>query len=349
MVDKLVSNDDAAEILAKKEELNPDNFKKESKKESKKLPTVEELHDKHVAERTIDGVLQENTNTSAIHGAADNTWKAVPLDVLPSKGLFYADNAQITIRPAYVEEIRHWSTMDEFDPVSINDKMNMIIEKCVRLQDSNRLTFDWREISEIDRLFLIIRIYELTFPNKENVLNLKFGCNLQCKGDGNYKEDVPLSSGLLNMFSIPDEIMQYYDSTKKCFVAHSEKLGKDILMYMPSIGVSQYVKNLINEARVNDQHLDISFAKIAPYLFKDWASVKKSGEYERVRGESFRWETTELLFINGVADKLEAAINLNIKKECPKCGVTLEIPLFFRGGFTIKSFFAVSTGFNDLI
>jgi len=342
----LIPAEEAGKILAEKEANNQENFPDKS---SNKLPTVEELHEKALKNRVDKDNKLKPQETSEIHGTADNMWKGIVVDQMPTKGLFYPDDIQITIRPAMVEEIRHWSTMDEFDPVSINEKINMIVEKCVRMQDNQRLTHDWREIKEVDRLWLVIRVYELSFPNKENVLYLKFGCNLQCKGDGDYKEDVPLTSDMLNMFEVPEEVMQYYDPARKCFIAHSDKLNKDIKFYMPSIGVSQHIKNIIQEGRTNNKHVDISFAKIAPYLFNKFADIKEAGAYEEKRAESYRWEKNELLFINGIADKLEAAINLNIKKECPKCGVILEMPLFFRGGFTIKNFFAVSTGFNDLI
>ena len=207
MDNTLVSAEDAAKILEERENNNPENFQNTKPDINKSLPTVEDLHNKQRANRVDDGKLKPQEETSSIHGAADNTWKNIPLNILPSKGIFYDNDAQITIRAAMAEEIRHWSTMDEFDAISINDRMNMIIEKCVRLQDSkSRLTKDFRDIKEIDRLFLIIRIHELTFPNKENVLQLKFGCGLQCKGDGKYKEDVPLTANLLNMFNIPKKL-----------------------------------------------------------------------------------------------------------------------------------------------
>ena len=44
--------------------------------------------------------------------AAEIGWKNVPLENLPSQGLFYEESTQIAIRAASVAEIRHWSTID---------------------------------------------------------------------------------------------------------------------------------------------------------------------------------------------------------------------------------------------
>ena len=56
MDDKLVPAEEAAKILEEKEKQNPENFPETKKK----LPTVEELHDKRIKERGLSDVCKEN-------------------------------------------------------------------------------------------------------------------------------------------------------------------------------------------------------------------------------------------------------------------------------------------------
>ena len=68
--------------------------------------------------------------------ASEIGWKNVPMESLPSQGMFYDIGTQVAIRAASVAEIRHWSTIDENDLLGIDDMLNFIIEKCCRIKVS---------------------------------------------------------------------------------------------------------------------------------------------------------------------------------------------------------------------
>ena len=103
---------------------NKNKYEPINKDQSTPKPTVSSLG---TASR---GLAIEST----ISGANDSYWKKVPLENLPSKGLFYGDDAELTIRSAEVSEVRQWSTMDEGDVLDIDDTLNFILEKCCRFK-----------------------------------------------------------------------------------------------------------------------------------------------------------------------------------------------------------------------
>ena len=49
------------------------------------------------------------------------------LDLLPSMGAFYDINSELVLKSAKNKEIKHWSTMDEHDPLDVREKINFII------------------------------------------------------------------------------------------------------------------------------------------------------------------------------------------------------------------------------
>jgi hypothetical protein len=105
---------------------------------------------------------------------------------------------------------------------------------------------------------------------------------------------------------------------------------------------------MIRDARQQNKYIDPLVFRIAPYMIRDWRTLSESG-LEKFRHETFKWPRNKLLFVAGKVDQIEKSISLIVKKQCPRCNVVLETPLFFRGGFTIKDLFFISDGSNDLV
>ncbi len=283
--------------------------------------------------------------SSTISNVGDAGWKNVPLDNLQTKSLFYEDDIEVSIKSASVGEIRQWSTIDENDYVDVDDKLNLVMEKCVRVRkkgDGARF-LSWKDLKEIDRFYLAFLIHELTFPNGENKLLMTFKCNQSCAGDGNYTEKVKLESPMLNLFQFTEDVMKYYSPADKCFVLNDSRIGKPQKMYIPSLGVSQKIKAYIRGKQQNNAYLDKPFVRIAPFITDKYQSLNDA-ELDRMQQESLTWNKDKFLLISSFIDKLEKGARGLVTRECPKCSINLEVPLFFRGGIKIKDLFSLSIG-----
>ena len=105
----------------------------------------------------------------------DIGWIRVKLETLPSQGIFYPEGTEITIRAAGAGEIRHWSTIDEEDLLSLDDALNRIADKCCKIRFP-RTIGSFKDLKEIDRFFIVFAIREYTFKKGENQLNVTFAC-----------------------------------------------------------------------------------------------------------------------------------------------------------------------------
>jgi hypothetical protein len=288
--------------------------------------------------------------TSKISGANDTGWKNIPAENLPSRGLFYPDDTEITTRAASVAEIRHWSTIDENDMLNVNDMMNFIIEKCVRLRTKDQGTWlSWRDIAEVDRMYLLFSIHEQTFPNKENTLWTKFSCGKGCANDGtNYSTEIRTTSSLIQSFELSEEAMKYYKPEYKCFEVVSEKLNETFYLYAPTLGNIEKVKNRILADRKKNKPVDPAFVKIAQYLIQDWNSFDDA-EYTQLRSTSLGWPHNKFAFINRFAELYEKSKSSSVYLMCPNCGSQMTSPLFLGSSFTIKSLFLVSGRLDELV
>lgn len=299
--------------------------------------------------QSLGTAVSARLNESSVSGANDNFWKNIPLENLPSGGLFYADGTELTVRAATVSEIRHWSTIDEDDILDIDDKLNFIIEKCTRLKiKGGQSWLTWRDILEVDRLYIIFLIHEITFPNGQNDLFVKLQCNETCSEEGKFNDEVKVRSSMLQVFDFPEELRQWYSPQYRCFEVVSTKLNETFYLYMPTIGVIERIRKRISEIKAQGKQVDKAFIRIAPYLIQDWTKFNAQ-DYANLQNETFGWHINKFTFVTKFVEQVQAARDNSINTVCPKCGAKLTSTLFSSDSFTVKDLFLISGRLDELI
>jgi len=323
------------------------------------LEQQDQLHGKNKdINKVVDHTTQNPPNLgrsispmfeSTIGGANDSHWKTIPLENLPSRGMFYPEGTEITIRAAQVSEVRQWSTMDENDRLDVDDTLNFIIEKCCRIKIKGTRSFmTWRDISELDRLALIFLVQEITFPENQNALFIKFTCPGPCSDAEKWSDEVQVISPMLNFIDFPDEILQFYNSQYKCFEIESQKLNETFYIYMPTIGVVEKLRTRISQAKADGRKIDKAFITIAPYIIQDWSTFSQQAYYDLSKN-NFAWHVNKFTFVTKFVKLVESARHSMVTTTCPKCGKLASSPLFSKSGFTVKDLFFISGGLNELI
>lgn len=257
-------------------------------------------------------------------------WKPISLELLPTQGLYYPDGTKIAIRAATFGEIRHWSMIDDNDPISIEDSLNYIIEKCVQIIIPGKKA-TYRDLKEIDRFYLVIAIREITFKEGENDLIIEYA-----KNDGNI-EKIKVQKEIINYFNPPDKLMKFYSHKDKCFVFNTSS-GIILKLYIPSLGVVEFLKNYNIEMQQNGKKIDEIFQRYSLFLFDDWRKLDRT-TYNNMLQESYSWDLEIISILSNVVDLLKDSVSTMIKANVPGEG-EVAIPLSFQGG--IKSIFIVS-------
>jgi len=78
-------------------------------------------------------------------------------------GDFYPAGTLFMVRPAQVREIQAYSMVDDQNFYDIVEKMNDMLQSCVRVKYSDGKIGSYLDIKDQDRLFLVFLIRELTF------------------------------------------------------------------------------------------------------------------------------------------------------------------------------------------
>lgn len=264
---------------------------------------------------------------------ADIGYKNIPLENLPSGGLFYPDGTQIAIRAASVNEIRHWSTIEEDDMLGVDDMLNYVIERCVRIKIPG-MSSNWKDIKDIDRFYIIFAIREFTFKDGENKLYVN-------DGEGN---KIEVRKEMIKYFELNENLRKYYDSENK-LIQLNLRNGEQIPVYMPSIGVSQFIKNYVRGKQQQGKKFDEAFIKFAPFIFNEWRALNQMS-YEKAVQESSLWSLQKISVLSKMTDYLGQGVSAEVQYQSPS-GAMLTAPLDIEGG--IKSIFLISNIFDELV
>lgn len=286
---------------------------------------------------------QEEKKTEILHEIHSNGLGYLPVKVedLPTKGIFYPEGTQLFIRAATGSEIRHWSQTNETELTDVDDSLNYILERCLSVRFPGRLA-DYKDITEIDRLYLILSIRDFTFTAGNNELMIKISENKQ----------IPLKKENIDFIKFEDKIMRFYNAEKRCFTIQqfTTKKGQEINLsrplniYFPRIGITKWLKEYVIRMRDYQEGFDRDFISMAPLLIPDYRGLNDE-KYASIIQSCDYFGVYEYSILEQFKRVISQSINPKFVYQDEE-GVEQHAPLNFQGG--IKALFLFG-GMDDLI
>lgn len=260
----------------------------------------------------------------------------VDISTLPSGGRFYPSGSKLAIRPAQVSEVRHFSTIDEGNLLDIEDKLNHIVKNCTRF-NSGAKVLSYKDILEEDRIYILLSIRDLTFPEPESKLTVKATTK-----DGE-EFDAEISAQYFQLSNVTDEIEKYYDEEARAFAIKTKSFGT-IMMRPPSIGVMEAITNYIKVRQIEKKQWDQSYLQIIPYITLDWRGFTDEKIF---KGEVdfHSWNTQKYSLVYRLAEKMR--IGVQPEMLVPFGDEEVLVTIGFRDG--IKSLFVVQDIAGELL
>ena len=325
----------------------PENEAPVEKEQPKQEPTTEERRD--LAGQIMKERAEKQQKTTAeLHAEREEEIRresaqrgignaVVPIDSLPSKGMFYPVGTKIWISSASLGDIKRWSSMNEDDIQDVMEKMEAILESCCNINFGPDTTkrARWKDLLDLDRLYILFAIHDWTFPAGKNEVKLKVS----------EKEDIILKKDNVKYIEFPEKLMKFYNEEKRCFSfpVENKKLFADtdgmLDIYMPTIGVSNWLTDYFMTARRRHDNIDETFLSYASILIPDWRNLTDMSYYYDLVDKTSDWGTYEWTLISKVRDIIVGAAGNPTIIYVDKGGVEREVPLYFRNG--LKSLFQV--------
>jgi len=269
-------------------------------------------------------------------------WMDVDKRLLGDRAIFYPEDWEFRIRPATVEAIRNWSTIDEENPNSVDDVFNEILKSCLSIVTPNG-PLPWSNIRSWDRFFFILLIREYTFIDGEKKVEFTEDCP-NCDNPVTFT----LNSQSL-MYDLPDpEVMKYFSAEAQNWLIdpaeYDVEWPEPITLYLPTLEKDANIKAWLIDRVQNKKKVDNVFVKflpwLAPKISKDLTIAQRQIREYEVKFKS--WDTEMFSFMDEVINNITVMPSTNLIQTCPTCGEEVTAAISFQDG--IRSLFNMAGG-----
>lgn len=292
-----------------------ERFRKEVE-EAQNRPTMREAHAER--EEQLKKEIQD----------AGMGFVEIPMESLPTQGLYYPVGTRLFIRAASGGDIRHWSMTDETSLSDIDNALNYVLERCMRITFPVG-TASWKDLKEVDRIYTILAIRDFTFTEGQNELKIKVSEN----------QEVTVHKDDIQFIKLSDKMYKYYNEEKRCFTfpVKNPRVNQ-INIYFPSVGVNKWLKDYLIRKRDRQESFDKDFITVAPLLISDYRGLNDQTYAEFIR-ETMNWGIYEWSLVSKIKSVMTEAIEAKMKY-IDENGAEEETPLNFQGG--IKAIFNIN-------
>ena len=187
----------------------------EANENDAKLKALEAMESKNVVKDTP----KKNDSGLFLTGQ----WHDVDIKKLAHDGEFYRDNIRFKVQSASTQSIKYFSSMDEENPLVVQDAIQKIIENHVLCLDGNRKLDPLDEIHNFDRLGFVLLI--ALYTGTGNELKGEVLCGGEVGKHCNHKQTVKVNNQNL-VFETPSEKARIlFDKKKGIFNIKTKNLG----------------------------------------------------------------------------------------------------------------------------
>lgn len=252
-------------------------------------------------------------------------------------GRFYPNGTIAMVRAAQVKEIQSYSMVDDNNFYDIIEKMNDMLQSCVRIKYTDGKVGSFLDLKDQDRLYMIFLIRELTFQ-QGNSLAVTVRCSC---GEENQLE---LKRHNFRFHSFDEKLDRFYDKGKSCFV-FSTINGKTFELTPPNIGLQKSFTDYIIKENNEKRTPNLAFLKIIPFMLGGRNNIT----YEGIKAKLYEFENIDDIsfqFLNSAVSKMTFGVK-ELAKTCTSCGLEVRADMQFPNG--ASGIFVIPDAFETFI
>ena len=237
-------------------------------------------------------------------------------------GRFYPVGTLFMVRPAQVKEIQAYSMVDDNNFYDIVEKMNGMLQSCVRLKYTDGKIGSFLEVRDQDRLFLLFLIRELTFQ-QGNSLTVKANCEA-CSTEN----IIELKRQHFSFYDIDEKLVKFYNPGTSSYKFRL-KNGKEFEVTPPNIGLQKAFTDYIVKENNEKRQPNLAFLKIIPFMLSGRTTISYEGIKSKLK-EFEEMDDISFQFLNSAINKMTFGIK-ELKKTC-ECGEEVHTEMQFPNG-----------------
>lgn len=277
-------------------------------------------------------------------------WIQLDREEFEDRALFYPEDWKFFVKPASVEDIKNFSSIDENRPDYAQDILNEMLRNNFKITNENG-TIPTLKLNSWDRLFVLNKIREYTFVKGENTIAFDSPCDA-CGENVHFE----LNSNSL-VFEVPDRdlIDTYFDPQNRVWTVDPAEFGirgPVLKFYVPTIEKEKVVLDwTLNEARESAKKTPDGKPKVNETLIKflPWLLAKVTRD-PKINDRFIRdaqaaytsWGIDMFSLASEILEKIAVIQEDKLRALCPHCGEEVYATIQFRNG--VRDLFSVSGG-----
>lgn len=240
-----------------------------------------------------------------------NLQKKIEVKKLPSQGIFYQDDFEISIKKADIEDVIEYEhKYDREDLSSVIQRLKKIVEKNVILSKG----YTYSDIKSIDIVFLFLEIVK--FTNSKPVTLYYFN---DLKGT---EEQIEFETNTFNYFNLDESIKNSYNKNTKELIIDGYKYS------VPCIGVENSLTQfLVHKSQDPDSEVYNDYS----YDFLYFLGHKSNLSFEEIENLiqifNFDMDESDQRKIRKIVKDLSVIGKYSLKKDSQVIDVTAKIDL----------------------
>jgi len=311
---------------------------------SKNSMSEEEYLKQHIdslessGDKTTGGFFDNIVPTNQTTGTRTTDLQFLSFDIkeLPC-GKFYPQGTTFMVRAAQVKEIQSYSMVDDNNFYDIVEKMNDMLQACVRVKYPDGKMGTYLDVKDQDRLYLIFLIRELTFQQGNALsVNVKCSCGTE--------NSIELKRMNFKFHPIDEKLDSFYDRGKNSFFFITIN-NKQFELTPPNIGLQKSFAEYIIKENNEKRTPNLAFLKIIPFMLNGRNTIT----YEGIKAKLVEFESLDDIsfqFLNAAVGKMTFGVK-ELVKTCSSCGVEVHTDMSFPNG--ASSIFVVHDAFETFI
>lgn len=268
-------------------------------------------------------------------------WIPIDREEMGIRSKFYPEDWEFRIRPATVEAIKNWSSIDESNLAVTNNVFNEIMKACVSIATPVG-KLPWSKIKSWDRFWFILKVREYTFSKGEAGLDYEEDCS-ECGAP--VKFDLR-PENLVYEFPDDEVVEKHWNQEKGYWEIDPTEYDVDApvqILYTPTLEKDDAIFQWAYSQSQQGKTLSEPFLRFLPWLLdkasKDPAQLERS--IKAAKRQFAEWDEEMFSFMDEVRRNIIINPSEKLKQKCPNCGEEVIASVRFPDG--IKSIFAVQS------
>lgn len=307
-------------------------------KRKRDLTPEEEASKQAFIERTGFGHKNKEEASEVTYSITEG-WIPIERDDMGIRGKFYPEEWQFRIRPATVEAIKNWSSINETNLAVTNNVFNEIMKSCVSITTPvGKLS--WGKVNSWDRFWFIMKVHDFTFVKGEHALD--------------YEEECPECGAPIKFHLTPDALVyefpddevveKHWNQELRAWVIDPQEYDVDApvqYLYTPTLEKDDAIFQWAYAQSQMGKTLNEPFLRFLPWLLdkasKDPDQLEKS--IKAAKKTFSEWDEEMFSFMDEVLRNITINPSEKLRQVCPNCGEEVITSVRFPNG--IKSIFTV--------